>query len=196
MKYWGVLEVSLTKRKTYTVKSLIADIKKISPTPKITYDIGNTLVYYEWNACLQYYGNDHPMTKNFHEFLKFMQEGYEAQLVQGEFWRASDTPSAALNAFVKGRSKEFLEFQFSRSPDYIFRFLKEIKKIRTQEIKKYKKIEKKLKKMLKAEPEDADLWNQYRLVLWIIENYKEASTAFQTAKKLGWNNDQTSVVAL
>ncbi|MDF1541165.1 MAG: hypothetical protein P1Q69_19865 [Candidatus Thorarchaeota archaeon] len=188
--------MSLAKRNMYTVKSLIADLKKISPSPKITYDIGNRLVYCEWNACLQYYGNDHPMTKNFHELLMFLQEGYEAQLVQGEFWKASDTPSAALNAFLKDRPKDFLDFQFSRPPEYIFGFLKEIKKTRTQEIKKYKKIEKKLKKMVKAEPEDADLWNQYRLVLWIIENYKEASTAFQTAKKLGWNNDQTTLVAL
>jgi len=136
------------------------------------------------------------MTKNFHELLEFMQKGYEAQLVQGEFWRVSDTPSAAINAFLKERPKEFLDFQFDHSPEYIHGLLKEVKKIRTQEIKKYKKIEKNLKKMVKAEPEDANLWNQYRLVLWIVEKYKEASSAFQTAKKLGWNTEEKSVVAL
>jgi len=192
----GVFKVSLSIRKKYTVKSVITDLKKINPTPKITYDFGNRLVYNDWNACLQYWGHDHPMTKNFHEFLQFLQEGYEAQLVQGDFWRTSDTPSAAFNAFLKGRPKEFLDFQFSRTPEYIFSLLKEIKKLRSEEIKKYKKIEKKLKKMVKAEPENADLWNQYRLVLWIVEKYKESSDAFQQAKKLGWTNEQTSVVAL
>jgi tetratricopeptide (TPR) repeat protein len=192
----GDVQVSFTKRKKYTVKSVIADLKKINPTPKVTYDIGNRLVYYAWDSCVKYYGHDHPMTKNFHEFLKFMQEDYESQLVQGEFWRASDTPSAALNIFLKDRPKDFLDFQFSRTPEYIFNMLKEIKKMRAAEIKKFKKIEKKLKKLVKDEPENADYWNQYRLVLWIVEKYKESSKAFQTAKKLGWTNDQTSVVAL
>ncbi len=196
MNLVGDLEVSLAKRNTYTVKSVFTDMKKINPSPGIAYEIGNRLVYHAWDCCVQYYGSEYSLTKNFHELLIFLQEGYEAKLVQGEYWRATDTPSAAIIAFLKDRPKEFLDFQFDRSPEYIYNLLKEIKKMRSEEIKKYKKIEKNLKKMVKAEPEDANLWNQYRLALWIVEKYKESSTAFQTAMKLGWNAEQKSVVAL
>ncbi|MFW9910194.1 MAG: type IV pilus biogenesis/stability protein PilW [Candidatus Thorarchaeota archaeon] len=188
--------MSFPKRKKYSVKDLLNDLKTIDPTPKITYDVGNRLVYYQWNCCIQSYGDAHVITKNFNELLEFMQRGYELQLVNGEFWRASDTQKVALNNFLKNRPKEFLNFVFDRPPDYIHALLVEAAKNRKQEIKQFKKIESGLRKSLKDAPEDADLWNQLRLVLWIQGKFSDSSSAFQKAKKFGWNTEMTSVVGL
>ncbi|MHA1906192.1 MAG: hypothetical protein ACW98Y_02770 [Candidatus Thorarchaeota archaeon] len=188
--------MTFSVRKKYTVKSVFTDLKKINPTPKVTYEIGNRLVYYQWNVCCQTLGTDHPISINFGELLKFLQEGYEAQLVGGEFWKTADTPNAAINSFLKNRPDDFLNYVYERPADYIHGLLVEFAKTRKAEIKKYKKIEKGLRKMIKEAPEDPDLWNQMRLVLWIIEKYSDASSAFKTAQKFGWNPEVTSLVAM
>ncbi len=125
-----------------------------------------------------------------------MQNGYEAQLVRGEFWRAADTPNAALNTFLKTRPDDFLNYVYERPPEYIHGVLVEAAKLRVKEIKKYRKIMKGLRKMIKESHEDSDLWNQLRLVLWIIEDYKDASSAFKNAQKFGWSSEETSLVAM
>ncbi|MCK5151831.1 MAG: hypothetical protein KAQ65_08320, partial [Candidatus Thorarchaeota archaeon] len=188
--------VSFSLRKKYTVKSVFTDLKKINPTPAVTYLIGNRLVYYQWNICCQALGADHPISKNFNELLEFLQKEFEAKLVRGDFWRAADTPNAAINQFLKDRPDDFLNYVYERPSEYIHGVIVEVAKMRKAEIKKYKKIEKGLRMMIKDSPKDSDLWNQLRLVLWIIEKYKDASSAFKTAQKFGWNSEETSLVAM
>ncbi len=188
--------MSFSPRKKYTVKTVFTDLKKINPTPKVTYEIGNRLVYYQWNICCQTLGSDHPISVNFSELLDFLQKGYEAQLVAGEFWKASDTPNSAINNFLKDRPDELLNYEYERPSEYIHNLLIEFEKTRKAEIKEYKKIEKGLRKMIKETPENPGLWNQLRLVLWIIEKYSDASKAFKNAQKFGWNSEETTLVAM
>ncbi|MHA1480773.1 MAG: hypothetical protein ACTSQZ_05075 [Candidatus Thorarchaeota archaeon] len=83
--------VRFTSRESYTVKSLMSDLKKINPSPSILHKIGTHLIYTQWTQCNQLLGNDHPVSTNFDEMLRFMKGGYEDQLVSGELWRVADT---------------------------------------------------------------------------------------------------------
>lgn len=186
----------MPKRKNYSVKSLVLDLKKIDATPGIAYDIGNQLVYYQWTRCTQELGADHVVTKHFKEFLDFLQSEYENMLVRGDFWRANDTPNAAFNKFLKECPEEFVKYPFDRDADYIFSLLKKAEDSRKEEIMKYKSIKKNLKVLMKENPDDPDLWNEMRLVLWIIGDYKEASDAFKTARDYGWEGIVSNVVGL
>ena len=98
--------VQLPKRTKYAVKDVLNDLKKIGPTPSILSKIGSQLIYYEWTCCRDLLSEDHPVTSNLYDLLQFMESDYEQLLVSGELWRVKDTPSAALNDFLKGRSKE------------------------------------------------------------------------------------------
>ncbi|MBE0525828.1 MAG: hypothetical protein IH631_02730, partial [Candidatus Thorarchaeota archaeon] len=98
----------LPKRTVYAVKDVLNDLKKIGPTPSILGRIGSELIYSEWMCCKDLLSDDHPVTSNLHDLLQYMENDYEQQLVSGELWRVSDTPQAALNDFLKGRSEEFL----------------------------------------------------------------------------------------
>ena len=188
--------VSVAKRQEYSVKDLLNDLKKIEPSPAVLSKIGIELIYFEWNTCGGTLGQDHEITKNLGELLEFTQRGFEKQLVEGEFWRAKDTPRSALNEFSKDRPTEFMKHTLNRPAEYIHGLLKEAAKRRKAEIKQYKKLAKQLKKELKNDEENPELWNQLRLVLWIVGDYTESSKAFQTAKKHGWSSDETYLVAL
>jgi len=188
--------VSFQKRKKYTVKDLVSDLKKIDATPSIAYDIGNQLIYYQWTCCGQTLGSDHPITSYFKEFLDFLQNEYESMLVRGDFWRTNDTPNSAFNQFLKDKPDEFINYELERSPEYIYALLSASSKRRNDEIKKHKAIKKNLKNLLKDNPEDADLWNEFRLVLWIIGEYKESSSAFKNARDHGWTGSVSTVVGL
>ncbi len=192
----GDPKVSLSERKEYTVKDVVNDLKKIDATPSIAYDIGNQLVYSQWTRCNQMLGSDHEITKHFKEFLDFLQGEYENMLVRGDFWRANDTPNTAFNQFLKDRPAEFLDYKFERDPEYVFVLLKKAAELRKAEIKKYKAIQKNLKTLMKDNPDDPDLLNELRLVLWIIGDYKEASATFKIARKQGWEGTVSSVVGL
>ncbi len=192
----GDVEVSFPKRKKYTVRDVINDLKKIDATPSIAYDIGNQLVYYQWTCCSQSLGTDHTITAYFKEFLDFLQAEYENMLVRGDFWRTNDTPNAAFNQFLKEKPDAFLDFEFERSSEYIYDLLIKASEGKKSEIKKYKLVKKNVKKLIKDNPEDADLWNELRLVLWILGDYKEASLAFKTARDHGWTGTVSSVVGL
>lgn len=192
----GDLEVSVPKRKRYSVKDVLNDLKKMNATPSITYDIGNQLIYYQWSCCKNSLGEDHPVVKNMSELLEFMQSGYEQMLVRGDFWRTSDTPNAAFNSFLKNRPDEFISYVFEREPEYIFGLLERAAGMRDAEIQKHKAIEVKLRKLIKDNPDDPDLWNELRLVQWIIGNYKEASEAFKSARSLGWTGSVSAVVGI
>jgi tetratricopeptide (TPR) repeat protein len=186
----------LTKRKQYTVKDLLNDLKKIEATPSVMYDVGSELVYRELDWCRKTLGDDHDVTANLQDLIQFMQKGYEAQLVTGEFWRVKDTPKAAINAFMRERPDEFLKYPVGILSEQIHEILRKAQASRKLEIKQYKKLVKNIRKEIKADKEDPNLWNKLRLVLWIIGKYNESSEAFKTAKQLGWTIESSTLVAL
>ena len=186
----------LTKRKNYTIKTLVTDLKKIGPTPGSLYDVGTELIYYELSRCEQYYGYDHELTQSFQEMLDFMQRGFEEQLVNGEIWRAKDTPQSILGKLLTGKPAAFLKYHLGRPPEFVFEVLKRVKNERKKEIKEYKAMKKGVKKELKGDPENPHLWNKLHLILWILGEFTEASKAFQKAKKLGWDSESSKLVSL
>ncbi len=188
--------MELPKRKQYAIKDVMNDLKKIGPTPSIMEEMGSKLIYYEWSCCENLLSSDHPVTSNLRDLLDFMENIYELQLVTGELWRVADTPQSAINAFLKGRSKEFLEYKLERSPDYIYDLLLSAAKLRKDEISQYKNLEKNVRKEIKEDSENPELWNKLRLLLWITENYREATEAFKKAKDLGWSAEKSKLVAL
>jgi hypothetical protein len=192
----GRKSTKLTKRKKYSVKNLVTDLKKIGCTPRVLDNIGREVVYFEWTQAQHLLGEDHPVTSHLEILLKFMQGGCEKKLVDGDLWRAADTPQAAINSALKGAPSEFLSYQFVRSSDYIHSVLETAKKERKREIKAFKQIEKGVRREIKADPENPDLWNKLRLLLWIIGKHKESSEAFKKAKKLGWDSATSAFVAL
>jgi hypothetical protein len=186
----------LRKRKEYTIKTLITDLKKIGPTPGMLYDIGNELIYYEFCRCEQYYGGSHELTEAFRELLEFMQSGFEEQLVNGEIWRAKDTHTSVLNKFVAEKPKEFLNYHLGRTPEFVYDVLKRVKASRKNEIKEYKAMKKGTKREIKSDPENPELWNKLHLILWMLGEFGEASKAFQKAKKLGWESTSSTLVSI
>jgi len=192
----GEFMVELPKRTKYAVKDVLNDLKKIGPTPSILGKIGSQLIYYEWTCCRNLLSDDHPVTSNLQDLLQFMEYGYEQLLVSGELWRVKDTPNAALNDFLKGRSKEFLEYTLEKPADHIRDLLETAAKNRQDELKQFKKLAKLVKKEIKEDKENPDLWNKLRLVLWMAEEYTESSEAFKTARDLGWSPETSALVAI
>jgi tetratricopeptide (TPR) repeat protein len=188
--------MKLPKREEYSVKDLMNDLKKVEPSPSVLSKVGTELIYYEWNCCGQTLGVEHPVTKHLGELLKFAQTDYEEKLVQGELWRAKDTPRAALNDFLRERPEEFMDHILDRPVEYIRGLLQTAASARKDEIKQYKKLEKSIRSEIKEDPENPELWNKLRLVLWIVGKYSESSEAFQTARKLGWSSEESALVAL
>ena len=158
--------------------------------------IGSQLIYYEWTCCRNLLSDDHPVTSNLHDLLQFMEHDYEQLLVSGELWRIKDTPRSALNDFLKGRSKEFLEYTLEKPAESIRALLEAAVKNRKNEIKHFKKLVKLVKKEIKEDKENPDLWNKLRLVLWMAEKYPESSEAFKTARNLGWSPETSALVAI
>ncbi len=188
--------VKLPKRNKYAVKDVMNDLKKISPTPSILSKIGSELIYYEWTCCQNLLSEDHPVTSNLHDLLQFMENEYEELLVKGELWRVKDTPRAALNDFLRGRSKEFLEYELDKPADQIYELLKTADKNRQTELKNFRKLAKVVKKEIKEDKNNPELWNKLRLVLWMAEKYNESSEAFKTAQELGWSPEKSALVAI
>ena len=188
--------MKLPKRMEYSVKDLVNDLKKVDPSPSVLGKIGTELVYYEWSCCSQNLGNDHVVTSNLGEFLEFTQSGYEKSLVDGEYWRAKDTPRSILNDFVRDRPDKFMAHVLDRSVEYIQNLIKDADKARKAEKKQYKKMEKGVRSEVKGDPENPEAWNKLRLLLWLVGKYSESSQAFQNAKKLGWTSEESVLVAL
>jgi hypothetical protein len=186
----------LTKRKQYTVKDLLNDLKKIEATPSVMYDVGSELVYRELDWCRKTLGDDHDVTANLQDLIHFMQKGYEEQLVTGELWRVKDTPKAVINAFTRDRPEEFLKYPVGILSDRIHEILRKAQTSRKLEIKQHKKMVKNIRKEIKDDKKNPNLWNKLRLVLWIVGKYNESSEAFKTAKQLGWTVESSTLVAL
>jgi hypothetical protein len=187
---------NLPKRNKYTVKEVMNDLKKIGPTPSILSRIGSELIYYEWSCCRSLLSDDHPVTSNLQDLLQFMENEYEQLLVKGELWRVKDTPRFAINNFLRGRSKEFLEYELDRPADQIYELLKNADQNRRDELKNFRKLAKVVKKEIEDDEKNPELWNKLRLVLWIAEKYNESSEAFKTAQQLGWSPENSALVAI
>ena len=188
--------VKLTKRKQYTIKDLLNDLKKIEATPSVLYNVGSELVYRELDWCQKTLGEDHNITTNLKDLKEFMMSGYEEQLVTGELWRVKDTPKAAINAFIRGRSDEFLKYPVGILSDQIHDTLRKAADSRKFEIKQFKKMVKIVRREIKENKDSPNLWNKLRLVLWIVGKYNESSEAFKTAKQLGWTVESSTLVAI
>jgi tetratricopeptide (TPR) repeat protein len=186
----------LPTRKKYAVKDIMTDLKKIGPSPSLLNEIGSKLIYYEWSCSEQLLGDDHPITVHLSETLDFMEHGFERKLLEGEIWRVKDTPQAAINEFLKGRPSEFLEHTLDRPVEYIRGLLESVAANRKDEIKQYKRMEKSVRQEIKDDPENPELWNKLRLLLWMVGKYSEASEAFKTAKSFGWSKEKSAIVAL
>ena len=184
------------RRKKYTVKSLMSDLKKMGATPSVTDLVGSQCIYNEWNLCERDLGEDHPVTSHLAELLEFMQHGYEKQLVNGEFWRTKDTPAAAINAALRGRPAEFLAHVLDRPANYVYGLLEQAIASRKSELDEYTRIESGIRTELEADPDNPHLWNKLRLLLWLLGPYKGSSEAFQKAKRLGWKASSAEFVAL
>jgi hypothetical protein len=186
----------LPKRKLYTVKDLMNDLKKIDATPSVLYGVGSELVYRELDWCRKTLGDDHLVTQNLVALMDFMQHDYESQLVTGELWRVKDTPKSAINAFMSDRPEEFKKHCIGILSEQIQEVLKNADKSRREEKKQYKKLEKRVRAELKADKKNPDLWNKLRVLLWILGKHNESSEAFKTAKELGWSIESSTLVAI
>ncbi|MGY5877264.1 MAG: hypothetical protein RTU30_16045 [Candidatus Thorarchaeota archaeon] len=183
-------------RDTYSIKTLLTDIKKLRLTPSLLYTVGSEIIYFEWKQAKQEFGDDDPITIHLEELLNYMQTEYEEQLIEGELRREKDTPSYALNSFLKETPIEFQSYVLERSGDYIGGVLRAAQANNDREFARLTKVEEGLRVELKKSPNDPELWNQLRLVLWILGKYDEASDAYKKAKKLGWEKSKSKTVAI
>lgn len=190
------MAAKLPKRKLYTVKDLMNDLKKIDATPSVLYGVGSELVYRELDWCRKTLGDDHPVTQNLVALMDFMQHDYESQLVTGELWKVKDTPKSAINAFMRDRPDEFQSHCIGILSEQIQEVLQNADKSRREEKKQYKKLEKRVRAELKADKKNPDLWNKLRVLLWILGKHNESSEAFKTAKELGWSIESSTLVAI
>ena len=190
------LAAKLPKRKLYTVKDLMNDLKKIDATPSVLYNVGSELVYRELDWCRKTLGDDHLVTQNLVALMEFMQHDYENQLVTGELWRAKDTPKSAINDFLRDKPEEFMVHPIGILSEQIQDVLKKADDSRRLEKKQYKKLEKRVRDEIKADKKNPDLWNKLRVLLWILGKYTESSEAFKTAKDLGWSIESSTLVAI
>jgi len=186
---------SLPRRERYSIKDLLADLKKIDPTPSVAYKVGTEVLYNEWTLCKTGLGDAHPVTVGLSQILEFLQHGYEQMLVRGDMHRARDTPASAINELVKKVPSEALEYNLERSGDYVYGVLETARQERAAEMERYKKIEPGVRREVEQSPKDPNVYNKLRLLLWFLGQHKEASDAFQTAKKLGWDSTTSDLVA-
>jgi len=191
-----VTSLAAKKRKTYSIKSLFIDLKKISPTPRALHKVGAELIYSEWNTSVAAYGSDHIISRNLNDLLQFMETDYETIVLNGDLTTVKDTPSSVLTQFLKDRPTEFLEHKIGRSPDYVYNIIKVASKICKDEAAQCKSIESGIRKQMKDEPEDFGHWNQLRILLWLQGKYKEAAEALREAKKLGWAPEKSAIVSI
>ncbi len=181
-------------RDTYTVKTLLGDLKRIRLTPGALYTVGSEVIYFEWMQAVENLGDGDQVTVYLSELLDFMQSSYESRLVHGEVHRKKDTPMAIINSFLKDTPVEFQSYVLQRPGEFISGVLRAARAQSDREIQRYSRIETGLKRDLEKSPKDPELWNQLRLTLWVLGRYDEASEAFKKAKKLGWDKKKTKLV--
>jgi tetratricopeptide (TPR) repeat protein len=186
----------LPKRDAYTVKNLLSDLKKLKLTPSALYTIGTEIIYFEWKEAVEELGTDNEITIHLEELMNFMQTDYERRLLQGELRREKDTPNEAINTFLKETPIEFQSYVMKRPGPFVQGVLQAMHTQNEREIARYIRTENGVRKELEKHPKDPELWNQLRLVLWILGNYDDASDAYKKAKKLGWDKKKTKTVGI
>jgi len=186
----------LPRRDTYNIKTLLNDLKKLRLTPNLLYTVGTEVIYFEWQQALENLGADDEVVGHLKELLDFLQQDYEKRLVRGEIRREEDTPNAVINTFLKETPIEFQSYRLERSGEFISGVLRAAQVTNERDIARYKIIEGKLMKRLEENPSDSELWNELRLVLWILGRYEEASTAHKKAKKLGWEPSKSKTIGV
>ncbi|TFG15541.1 hypothetical protein EU537_00540 [Candidatus Thorarchaeota archaeon] len=187
---------SLPDRDEYRVKDFVNDLKKINPTPTIMYDIGSNLIYHEVCACKNSVGEGECVTAEMNELLQFMQTDYERDLLAGRLWRTRDTPRAAINKYMRDRPDEFLTHKLQTPNTKVKLILEDAARDRKREKEKLATFEKAVRKMAEESPKDPEVWNRLRLLLWLTGKHNEASAAFRTARKLGWNPETSTLVGI
>jgi hypothetical protein len=192
----GDKKLRLPSREKYSVGDLLVDLKIFEPTPSSLYKIGSEVVYYEWTCCKDKLGDGSSVANGLSQLLGFMQGGYEERLVKGDLWRTTDTPKAAVAQFQKDLPDELMGYVLDRPADYIQGVLQSTYAQQIHDLKDYERLEEGVRTEIKDSPDDADLYNKLRLLLWILGRYKESSQAFRVAKKLGWNPETSKLVGL
>jgi len=186
----------IPSRSAYTVKNLLSDLKKLRLTPTTLYTIGSDILYFEWKEAIEELGADDEITIHLEELLKFMQTDYERRLLHGDLRREKDTPNEAINVFLKETPIEFQSYVLKRPGPFVQGVLHAMYTQSEREIERYRRTEKGLRIDLEKHPEDPELWNQLRLVLWILGDYDGASKAYKKARKLGWNKSKSKTVGV
>jgi len=187
---------NLPNRDEYRVKDFVNDLKKINPSPTIMYDIGSSLIYHEVCACENSIGEGECVTTEMKDLLQFMQNDYERDLLAGRLWRSRDTPRAAINNYMRDKPDEFLTHKLHAPNTKVKSILEDATKARKREKKKLTTFEKAVRKMTEESPKNPEVWNRLRLLLWLTGKHSEASVAFRTAKKLGWNPETSDLVGI
>lgn len=190
------MATKLPKRKLYTVKDLMNDLKKLDATPSVLYTVGSQLVYRELDWCRKTLGDDHLVTENLAALMEFMQHDYEKQLVTGELWKVKDTPKSAISVFMRDRPEEFITHPIGILSEQIQEVLKKADESRRLEKKQYKKLEKRVRSEIKSDKKNPNLWNKLRVLLWVLGKHAESSEAFKTAKEFGWSVESSTLVAI
>ena len=188
--------IKLTRRETYTIKTLLSDLKKLRLTPSTLYIIGTEIIYYELTLAQNNLGSDDPITIHMEELLNYMQHEYERQLLTGELRREEDTPRSAINVFLKETPLEFQSYVLDRSGEFIQGVLRAAHSQSQREIKRLNRIEVGLRKDLEKDKGNPDLWFSLHLVLWITGRYEEASEAFKKARKYGWDKKKSKIIGI
>ena len=188
--------VKLTKRDTYTVKTLLNDLKKLKLTPNSLYIVGNEVLYYEWTEATNSLGADDQITAYLQELLSFMEREYEERLIDGDIRREDDTIGATFTGYLKDTPSEFQSYSLERSGEYIRGVLMAAQSQSMRDLQRYAKIEQALQKRIKDNPKNPDLWNELRIALWIQGKYDDASEAYKKAKKFGWDRRKSETVGV
>ena len=188
--------IKLTLRDTYTIKTLLNDLKKLRLTPSTLYVIGTEIVYFELTTAQENLGTDDPITIHMTELLNYMQYDYERQLLTGELRREADTPRSAINAFLKETPLEFQSYVLEHSGSFIQGVLRASHTQSQREMKRLDRVEKGLRKDIEVDPRNPDLWFSLHLVLWITGRYEEASESFKKARKNGWDKKKSKVIGI
>jgi hypothetical protein len=139
-------------------------------------------------------GEDDSVVVHLKDLLSFMQNEYERRLIEGELRRKTDTTMGAINSFLKDTSMEFQSYVLKSSGEFISGVLRAAQVVSQREIDRYGRMERGLSAEIEEKPKDPELWNQLRLVLWILGRYDEASFAFKQPRVLGWDKKKTRTI--
>jgi tetratricopeptide (TPR) repeat protein len=190
------MSVKLPKLDTYTIRTLLTDLKRLKLTPNSLYLVGSEVIYYEWKRAEENLGPDDEVTTYLGELLNFMQNDYESRLLDGDIHREDATLPATLTTYLKETPSEFQSYTLERPGEVIRVALKAARTQSERDITRYERIEGTLRSRIANDPTNSELWNDLRITLWILGKYEEASSAYKKAKKFGWDRTESETVGV